>query len=69
MLEHILESLDVNDYLLFENQDPELQFLFQCVNGTSFENISYTIWKQIILIVLFMLYIKRGCFAIHCRNL
>ena len=42
MLENILEFLDVNEYILFENQDPELQFLslMGCVNGTSFENIN-----------------------------
>lgn len=71
MLENILEFLDVNEYILFENQDLELQFLslMGCVNGTSFENISYTKWKQIMLIVAFMLYKNRGFFAIDCRNL
>lgn len=71
MLETILEFLDVNEYILFENQDPELQFLslMGCVNGTSFENISYTKWKQIMLIVAFTLYKNRGFFAIDCRNL
>lgn len=71
MLENILEFLDVNEYILFENQDPELQFLslMGCVNGTSLDNISYTKWKQIMLIVAFMLYKNRGFFAIDCRNL
>lgn len=44
MLENILEILDVYEYVLFDNQDPEEQFLslIWCINGTSFEKISFT---------------------------
>lgn len=72
MLENILELLDINEYILFENRDPEIQLLslMGCVNGRSFKNISYTKWKQITLIIAFMLYKNRGdSFAIDCRKL
>lgn len=52
LLEDILDLLDVNEYILFENHDPELQFLslLGCDNGTSLYRR-----KQIMFIVAFML--------------
>ena len=71
MLEDILDILDVNEYVLFEDQDPELQFLslMGCVQGTSFENISFAKWKCIMIIVASTVYKNKSLFAIDCRNL
>lgn len=66
MLENILELLDVNEYILFKNQDPEILSFMGYVNGTG---LSYKKWKQIKLIVAIMLYKTRGFFAVDCRNL
>ena len=70
MLENILEILSVEEYVLFDYQDHETRFLslLGCVQGTSFENISYTKWKQVMLTVANTLYKNKGYFVIDCRN-
>lgn len=62
MLENILEILDVYEYVLFDNQDPELQFLslMGCINGTSFEkNIVYKMEKCHVTCCIYTLYKQR----------
>lgn len=62
MLENVLQTLSVEEYVLFEYQDHQRQFLslIGCVQGTGFGNKSYTKWKQIMLTVANALYKNRG---------
>ena len=48
-LENLLNILDVKEYVDFENQTIEKQYitLFGCTNNTSFENIFFGKWKPI----------------------
>lgn len=70
MLENILKILDVYGYVLFDNQDPELQFLslMGCINGTRFEKyIVYkmeTKWKNVMLTVAYTLYKNKEYFVV-----
>lgn len=54
----MVEMICINKYVKLENQDPELQLLscVGCVHDTSFKKISFSKWKQIVLIVAFMLH-------------
>jgi hypothetical protein len=71
MLENILEILNVEEYVLFEDQSHEQKFLSLsgCVEGTSFENISYTKWKYIMINVANTLYKNRVHYVTDCRFL
>jgi hypothetical protein len=53
MLENVLEIFSVEEHVLFEDQSHEQNFLslLGCVEGTSFENISYTKWKCMMITV------------------
>lgn len=71
MLENILEILNVFEYVLMDNQDPELQFLslMGCINVTRFEKILFTKWKNVMLTVAHTLYKNKGYSVVDCRNI
>ena len=71
MLENILEILTVEEYVLFEDQGHEQQFLSLsgCIEGTTFENISYTKWKCIMICVANTMYKNRVHYVTDCRFL
>jgi ubiquitin-protein ligase len=71
MLDNILDILNVEEYVLFEDQSHEQKFLSLsgCVAGTSFENISYTKWKCIMINVANTLYKNRVYYVTDCRFL
>lgn len=70
LLEMILDIIDVHEYVLFENQDTEKQYLslLGCIDETSFNDISFCKWKEIMLCVATIIYRIRSCFIVDCRK-
>ena len=69
LFENILNILNVNEYVDFENQTIEKQYitLLRCTNNTSFENITFGKWKQIMKCVSLNVYKIRNLFTFDCR--
>ena len=61
LLENILNILDVNKYVDFENQSIEKQYitLYGCSNKTTFENITFGKLKQIMQCVSLYIYVYK----------
>ena len=70
LLENILDIVDVYEYVVFENQDTETQYLSLqgCMGETSFNSISFCKWKEIMLCVEAIVYKMKGCFIVDCRK-
>ena len=67
-LENLLKILDVNEYVDFENQTMEKQYitLLGCTNNTSFENIIFGKWKPIMQMNVYLYtYINFATWCIH----
>ena len=69
LLENILNTLDVNEYVDFEIQTIQKQCitLLGCTNYTSFENISFGKWKQILQCISLYVYKISNLFTFDCR--
>ena len=69
LLENILNILDVNEYVDFENQTIEKQdiTLLGCTNSTSFEYITFGKCKQIMQCASLYIYTIRNLFTLDCR--
>ena len=69
LIENILNILDVYEYVDFEKQTIEKQYitLLGCTNNTSFENITFGKWKQIMQCVSLYVYKIRYLFTFDCR--
>ena len=70
LFENILNILDENEYVDFENQTIEKQYitLLGCTNNTSFEKITFGKWKQITSRQCVSLYVYkiRNLFTFDC---
>ena len=67
-LENLLNILDVNEYVDFENQTIEKQYitLLGCTNNTNFENIIFGKWKPIMQMNVYLYtYINFATWCIH----
>lgn len=69
LLEHILNILDVNKHMDFENKTIEMlhMSLMECTIETSFENTIFGKWKQIMQCASLYVHRIRNRFTFDCR--
>ena len=71
LLEDLLDILDVFEYVSFDLQDTEIQYLalLGCIANTSFAQITFEKWKKIIICVSKFVFLLWDHFVIDCRKI
>lgn len=71
LLEDLLYILDVFEYVSFDLQDTEIQYLalLGCIANTSFAQITFEKWKKIIICVSKFVFLLWDHFVIDCRKI